>query len=85
MLDRDRPRLLLEIRPRMLEARYNGAAAAVVELFQARGYRMFALNGVRLEERRTVVADQPWKDDVFIHPTRAGRLADGVFEARMAA
>jgi hypothetical protein len=32
-----------------------------------------------------VVSDQPWKDYFFIHPTRAARLPDGVFKARMAA
>lgn len=85
VLDRDRPNVLLEIHPRMLEARFDGAAAAVVDLFKARGYRMFALNGDRLEERHTVVEDLPWKDYFFIHPTRAGRLPDGVFKARMAA
>jgi hypothetical protein len=54
-------------------------------MFKSRGYRMFALNGDRLEERTTVVADLPWKDYFFIHPTRAARLPDGVFKARMAA
>jgi FkbM family methyltransferase len=85
ILDRDRPHVLLEIHPQMLEARFNGTAEAVIELFMARGYRMFALNGNRLEERETAVTDQPWKDYFFIHPTRAARLPDGVFKARMAA
>ena len=48
VLDRDRPHVLLEIHPQMLEARFDAAAAAVVDLFKARGYRMFALNGHRL-------------------------------------
>jgi FkbM family methyltransferase len=85
ILDRDRPHVLLEIHPQMLEARFNGTAAAVVELFKARGYRMFALNGNRLEERYDAVSDAPWKDYFFIHPTRAACLPDGVFKARMAA
>jgi FkbM family methyltransferase len=85
ILDRDRPHVLLEIHPAMLEARFGGAAKEVVELFTRRGYRMFALNGNRLEERFEVVADQPWKDYFFIHPTRASGLPDGVFRARMAA
>jgi FkbM family methyltransferase len=85
ILDRDRPHVLLEIHPAMLAARFGGAAKEVVELFTRRGYRMFALNGDRLEERFEVVADQPWKDYFFIHPTRAARLPDGVFKARMAA
>ena len=38
----------------------------------------------RLEERTTLVADLPWKDYFFIHPTRAAALPDGVFKARMA-
>jgi hypothetical protein len=50
---------------------FGGAVAGVVALFAARGYRMFALNGDRLEACFGVVADKPWKDDVFIHPTRA--------------
>jgi FkbM family methyltransferase len=85
ILDRDRPHVLLEIHPAMLEARFGGAAKEVVELFTRRGYRMFALNGDRLEERFEVVADQPWKDYFFIHPDRAANLPDGVFRARMAA
>jgi FkbM family methyltransferase len=85
ILDRDRPHVLLEIHPAMLEARFDGSAEAVVDLFQSRGYRMFALNGDRLEERTTVVGDVPWKDYFFIHPARAARLPDGVFKARMAA
>jgi len=85
ILDRDRPHVLLEIHPQMLSARFDGDAAQVVALFLARGYRMFALNGDRLEERFGVVEDAPWKDYFFIHPTRAARLPDGVFRARMAA
>ncbi|HEX2817299.1 MAG TPA: FkbM family methyltransferase [Phenylobacterium sp.] len=85
ILDRDRPHVLVEIHPAMLEGRFGGTAEAVVELFTRRGYRMFALNGDRLEERFEVVADKPWKDYFFIHPTRAARLPDGVFKARMAA
>ena len=85
ILDRDRPNVLLEIHPAMLQARFGGSAEAVVALFTRRGYRMFALNGDRLEERSTVVGDLPWKDYFFIHPTRAARLPDGVFKARMAA
>jgi FkbM family methyltransferase len=85
ILDRDRPHVLLEIHPAMLEARFGGTAEQVVELFKRRGYRMFALNGDRLEERFEVVADRPWKDYFFIHPARAARLPDGVFKARMAA
>jgi FkbM family methyltransferase len=85
IIDRDRPHVLLEIHPVMLDARFGGSADAVVDLFQSRGYRMFALNGDRLEERTTVVDDLPWKDYFFIHPARAARLPDGVFKARMAA
>ena len=85
ILDRDRPHVLLEIHPAMLAARFGGTAEQVVELFRDRGYRMFALNGDRLEERTTVVEDLPWKDYFFIHPARAARLPDGVFKARMAA
>ena len=44
-----------------------------------------ALNGDRLEERQTLVEGLPWKDYFFIHPSKAGRLPDGVFKARMAA
>ena len=85
VLDRDKPHVLIEIHPQMLEARFGGAAADVVDVFLSRGYRMFALNGDRLEERQDAVMDQPWKDYFFIHPARAGRLPDGVFKARMAA
>jgi len=85
ILDRDRPHVLLEIHPTMLNARFGGSAEAVVDLFRDRGYRMFALNGDRLEERTTVVPDLPWKDYFFIHPIRAARLPPGVFKARMAA
>jgi len=85
ILDRDRPHVLLEIHPTMLAARFGGSAEAVVEMFKARGYRMFALNGDRLEERTTVVDDLPWKDYFFVHPSRAPKLPDGVFKARMAA
>ena len=85
ILDRDRPSVLLEIHPAMLKARFGGTADAVLELFTRRGYRMFALNGDRLEERSTEIQDEPWKDYFFIHPTRAARLPDGIFKARMAA
>ena len=85
LIDRDRPHVLIEIHPRMLESRFGGSAEEVVDLFRSRGYRMFALNGDRLEERTTVVPDLPWKDYFFIHPARAARLPDGVFKARMAA
>ncbi|HEY0435627.1 MAG TPA: FkbM family methyltransferase [Phenylobacterium sp.] len=84
VLDRDHPNVLIEIHPQMLEARFGATAEAVVALFLSRGYRMFALNGNRLEERQDAVSDAPWKDYFFIHPTRAGRLPDGVFKARMA-
>jgi len=85
IIDRDHPHVLIEIHPVMLEARFGGSADEVVEMFRSRGYRMFALNGDRLEERTTVVPDLPWKDYFFIHPSRAARLPDGVFKARMAA
>jgi FkbM family methyltransferase len=85
LLDRDRPHVLLEIHPRMLAERFGASGEAVLDLFRDRGYRMFALNGDRLEERTTLVEDLPWKDYFFIHPTRAARLPDGVFKARMAA
>src|SRR4029453_12580750 len=85
ILDRDHPHVLLEIHPAMLEARFGATGDAVLDLFRDRGYRMFALNGDRLEERTTLVEGLPWKDYFFIHPTRAGKLPDGVFKARMAA
>jgi len=85
ILDRDRPHVLIEIHPQMLAARFGAEARDVVALFTARGYRMFALNGDRLEERHDVVTDVPWKDYFFIHPDRARTLPDGVFKARMAA
>lgn len=85
ILERDRPHVLLEIHPPMLQARFGGSGEEVLELFRSRGYRMFALNGDRLEERSTLVEGVPWKDYFFIHPTRAARLPDGVFKARMAA
>lgn len=85
ILDRDRPHVLLEIHPVMLEGRFGGSAEAVVEMFRRRGYRMFALNGDRLEERTAVVPGLPWKDYFFVHPSRAPKLPDGVFKARMAA
>ena len=68
-----------------LESRFGGSAEAVVEMFQSRGYRMFALNGDRLEERTAVAPDLPWKDYFFVHPSRTANLPDGVFKARMAA
>jgi FkbM family methyltransferase len=85
VIERDRPNVLIEIHPQMLEARFGGSAAEVVDVFRARGYRMFTLNGHRLEEREAPELDRPWKDYFFIHPIRAGRLPDGVFKARMAA
>uniref|UniRef100_UPI0025F7BAE2 FkbM family methyltransferase n=1 Tax=Phenylobacterium sp. TaxID=1871053 RepID=UPI0025F7BAE2 len=85
ILDRDLPHVLLEIHPDMLQARFGASGEAVLDLFRDRGYRMFALNGERLEERTTLVEGAPWKDYFFIHPNRAARLPDGVFKARMAA
>nr|QQZ52152.1 hypothetical protein JKL49_09460 [Phenylobacterium glaciei] len=78
--------MLLEIHPAMLEARFGGSAEAVVEMFRSRGYRMFALNGDRLEERTTVVPNLPWKDYFFVHqpgpqtPRRRLQGADGGVE-----
>jgi FkbM family methyltransferase len=85
ILDRDRPHVLLEIHPAMLQARFGSSGEAVLDLFRDRGYRMFALADGRLEERTTLVEGLPWKDYFFIHPTRAAKLPDGVFKARMAA
>ncbi|MBL8773265.1 MAG: FkbM family methyltransferase [Phenylobacterium sp.] len=85
ILDRDRPHVLLEIHPAMLAERFDASGDAVLDVFRDRGYRMFALDGDRLEERTTLVEGLPWKDYFFIHPTKAGRLPDGVFKARMAA
>jgi FkbM family methyltransferase len=85
ILDRDRPHVLIEIHPQMLQARFGATAEQVVEVFRTRGYRMFALNGDRLEERFDAAGGQPWKDYFFIHPARAAGLPDGVFKARMAA
>ena len=85
ILDRDKPHVLIEIHPAMLAERFGGSADAVVDIFRSRGYRMFALNGDRLEERTTVLPGADWKDYFFVHPTRAPRLPDGVFKARMAA
>lgn len=85
LIDRDLPHVLLEIHPVMLESRFGGSAEAVVEMFRSRGYRMFALNGDRLEERSEVAPDLPWKDYFFVHPSRTAKLPDGVFKARMAA
>lgn len=85
ILDRDRPHVLLEIHPAMLQARFGASGEAVLDIFRDRGYRMFALNGDRLEERTTLVEGLPWKDYFFLHPTRAAKLPDGVFKARMGA
>ncbi|WP_293905921.1 FkbM family methyltransferase [Phenylobacterium sp.] len=85
ILDRDKPHVLLEIHPVMLQARFGASGEAVLDLFRDRGYRMFALNGDRLEERTTLVEGLPWKDYFFLHPSRAAKLPDGVFKARMAA
>ena len=78
VIDRDKPHVLLEIHPKMLASRFGGSADAVVDVFRSRGYRMFALNGDRLEERTDVVPDLDWKDYFFVHPSRAARLPDGV-------
>jgi len=85
ILDRDRPHVLLEIHPAMLAARFGASGEAVLDVFRDRGYRMFALNDGRLEERTTLVDGLPWKDYFFIHPSRAAKLPDGVFKARMGA
>jgi FkbM family methyltransferase len=77
ILDRDRPHILLEIHPAMLQARFGASGEAVLDLFRDRGYRMFALDGDRLEERTTLVPDLPWKDYFFIHPSKAAQLPDG--------
>lgn len=69
----------------MLQARFGASGEDVLQIFEKLGYRMFALNGDRLEERTTLVDGLPWKDYFFIHPSRAARLPDGVFKARMAA
>ncbi|MBA4011196.1 MAG: hypothetical protein C0481_04950 [Phenylobacterium sp.] len=85
IIDRDRPHVLIEIHPLMLETHFGGTAGAVLEVFLSRGYRMFALNGDRLEECADLDVEAPWKDYFFVHPERAADLPDGVFKARMAA
>jgi FkbM family methyltransferase len=85
ILDRDRPHVLLEVHPAMLRARFGGSAEEVMSLFRRRGYRMFALEGDRLEEQRSIAPDVVWRDYFFVHPARAHRLPAGVFKARMAA
>ena len=85
IIERDRPHVLIEIHPLMLEGRFGGSAQAVLEVFLSRGYRMFALNADRLEECSDVDVEAPWKDYFFVHPDRAADLPDGVFKARMAA
>jgi FkbM family methyltransferase len=85
VIDRDRPHVLIEIHPQMLAARFGATAEDVVAFFKGRGYRMFALNGDRLEERFDAASNKPWKDYFFLHPARSARLPDGVFKARMAA
>lgn len=84
LIDRDLPHVLLEIHPVMLESRFGGSADSVVDLFRSRGYRMFAVNGDRLEECESVTPGLPWKDYFFVHPSRTAKLPDGVFKARMA-
>ena len=85
IIDRDHPHILIEIHPRMLEARFGGSAEAVAEVFRSRGYRMFEVRGDRLEEVADIDAGVPWRDYFFVHPERAADLPDGVFKARMAA
>ena len=85
IIDRDFPHVLIEIHPIMLESRFGGSADEVLAMFLSRGYRMFAVNGDRLEERTGIEAGLPWKDYFFVHPSRAPALPDGVFKARMAA
>jgi FkbM family methyltransferase len=85
VLDRDRPHVLLEIHPAMLADRFGGSAEAVVDLFRTRGYRMFAVEGQRLEERAGLAEGPRPQDYFFVHPARASLLPDGVFKARMAA
>src|SRR5262245_40324040 len=84
LIERDRPHVLVEIHPAMLQSRFGGTGQAVIDLFLRQGYRMFALDGHRVEERTGLVEGVPWKDYFFIHPTRAAELPDGVFKARMA-
>lgn len=85
IIDRDRPHLLIEIHPAMLSARFGATAEQVLELLRSRGYRMFVLNGDRLEARDRLAEGAAWQNCFFIHPTRARGLPDGVFKARMAA
>ncbi|WP_374575861.1 FkbM family methyltransferase [Phenylobacterium sp.] len=85
VIERDHPHVLIEIHPMMLQERFGGSAQAVVDLFLSRGYRMFGLNGDRLEECDSVEAGVRWKDYFFVHPSRIPWLPDGVFKARMAA
>ena len=85
IIDRDFPHVLIEIHPVMLEARFGGSVDEVLQIFRSRGYRMFAVNGDRLEEQTDVEPGLLWKDYFFVHPSRAADLPDGVFKARMAA
>ena len=81
ILDRDHPNVLIEIHPDMLRERFGASADGVVEEFLGRDYRMFALTGAGIEERRSVVSGVPWKDYFFLHPSRP--LPDGPFAALM--
>jgi len=84
VIDRDHPHLLLEIHPAMLSDRFGGSAQAVIDLLRTQGYRLFALHGDRLEEDDAIPAGAARKNFFCVHPSRAARLPDGVFKARMA-
>jgi hypothetical protein len=54
----------------MLQARFGAPGDAVLDLFRDRGYRMFALNDDRLEERTTLVEACPGRTTSSSTPAR---------------
>ena len=75
ILDRDRPHVLLEIHPQMLEARFNGTAAEqVVELFSRRGYRRSPSTATAWKSAATRSATRAL-EGLLLHPPDARAAA----------
>ncbi|MDB5430975.1 MAG: hypothetical protein JWP35_2091 [Caulobacter sp.] len=78
ILERDRPHILIEVHPIILEQRFGTSAEALAEMFRKLGYRFFALAGDTIEERQNFDLDRDYGDFFLIHPDRP--LPPGVFK-----
>jgi FkbM family methyltransferase len=74
LLERDRPTVIAEIAPELME-RFGIEAGELASLFDGLGYEAFRLDPGGLLEPATLSGDLDAGNAIFVHPTRRSRLA----------